>query len=252
MRFVFTLGCVLILIRPATAVDYDKIERNIVKEPAYRTGKPKYALLLFGPEARLRVWVVLDGETLYIDRNGDGDLTGKDERFAKEAECTAIEIPDPDRKTWYTIDRVMTDYSTYSDKARQERARKGIPPGLMVYVSIKGALRYQQYCDIQEMRADPHKAMIAHFHGPLAIGPRTINWKVPDGTVLNTGAEPSELYAVVGTMNAKHGCWVVVRSGEGDQSAFPKGVRPVVEIAFPSANRKGKPVRRKYRLDQFC
>ena len=33
------------------------------------------------PLAKVRVWVVLDGKTVYLDRNGDGDLTGKDERF---------------------------------------------------------------------------------------------------------------------------------------------------------------------------
>jgi hypothetical protein len=52
-----------------TVVDYDKVERRLTKEPAYQTKIPKYALLLFGPKARLRVWVVLDGETLYVDRN---------------------------------------------------------------------------------------------------------------------------------------------------------------------------------------
>src|SRR5262249_17986366 len=38
-------------------------------------GKPAYCLLVFGLEAKTRVWLVLDGDTLYVDRNGNGDLT---------------------------------------------------------------------------------------------------------------------------------------------------------------------------------
>src|SRR5262245_17935923 len=86
MRLIVTVGWALLLTAgQAAAVDYDKVVRRLTKEPAYRTKQPGYALLLFGPDARLAVWVVLDGETLYVDRNGDGDLTGANERFAKEA-----------------------------------------------------------------------------------------------------------------------------------------------------------------------
>src|SRR5262249_8147594 len=60
--------------------DLTKIERTIAKEPAYKS-KPKYCLLVFGPEAKTRVWLVLDGDTLYVDRNGNGDLTETGERF---------------------------------------------------------------------------------------------------------------------------------------------------------------------------
>src|SRR5688572_17957450 len=87
---------------PARAVDYTRVERTTAKEPAYKQA-PRYALLLFGPEAKLRVWVVLDGRAAYIDRNGDGDLTGPTERFADISDCRDVEIADPDGKTRYTI-----------------------------------------------------------------------------------------------------------------------------------------------------
>ena len=102
----------------ASAIDYDKVARPLVKEPAYKTKKPSYALLLFGPEAKLVVWAVLDGETVYIDRNGNGDLTDDGERFATEADCKGVEIVDPDGKTRYVIDRVHTDNTLYSQAAR--------------------------------------------------------------------------------------------------------------------------------------
>src|SRR5262245_59373528 len=58
----------------AVLPDLSKVDRRVV-EPTYRT-KPQYCLLVFGPRAETRVWLVEDGETLYVDRNADGDLTG--------------------------------------------------------------------------------------------------------------------------------------------------------------------------------
>ena len=46
------------------AADLTKIDRSIRKEPPYHTMAPKYCLLAFGPEAKYRIWLVLDGDTL--------------------------------------------------------------------------------------------------------------------------------------------------------------------------------------------
>src|SRR5262245_28720533 len=63
----------------ARGADLSKIDRAIAKEPLYK-GKPEYCLLVFGPEARTRVWLVRDGGVLYVDRNGNGDLTEEGEQ----------------------------------------------------------------------------------------------------------------------------------------------------------------------------
>jgi hypothetical protein len=55
------------------AVDLTTIDRSIRKGPAYQSKAPQYCLLAFGPQARTRVWLVLDGDALYLDRNGNGD-----------------------------------------------------------------------------------------------------------------------------------------------------------------------------------
>src|SRR5437867_2527641 len=70
---------------PSRGADLDlaKINRTIAREPAYRN-RPKYCLLVFGNEAKFRVWLVLDGDVLYVDRNGNGDLTERDERVVPE------------------------------------------------------------------------------------------------------------------------------------------------------------------------
>jgi hypothetical protein len=243
----------LLLTAAAGAVDYDALPRKLAKEPAYQTKKPVYGLLLFGPEAKLAVWVVLDGETLYVDRNGNGDLTDNGEKFAKEADCKMVELTDPDGKTKYVIESIHSDNTSYTPAARKERAEKGIPPSLMVNVGIKGAVEYRQYCDLPELRGDPKAAQLAHFHGPLTAEVRTINWKVPDAMGLRRGAEPVTLPVTIGTMSSKHGCWVVRSCGKEEKScAFPDGVRPVAEVEFPSADPKKPAVKQAFPLDGFC
>ena len=65
---------------PASAADPSEIDRTIAKEPKYQS-KPKYCLLVFGPEARTKVWLVMEGLSLYVDRNANGDLTEPGERL---------------------------------------------------------------------------------------------------------------------------------------------------------------------------
>jgi hypothetical protein len=220
------------------AVDYSKVDRTIKAEPKYQSKAPKYALLLFGREAQVRVWVAMDGETVYLDRNGDSDLTAKDNRFAKSADCKDVEIADPDGKTRY----VITSMGTFPDEAVTH---------LMVSVEIKGPLSYRQYCDAA-LADSPARAPIAHFHGPLTMGPSTINWKVPPKLALVTGEKPTDLPAALGTMSAEHGCWVVVRSHNGMEGAFPKGVSPVVDVEFPPKMPGGAVVKKRYSLAEFC
>lgn len=56
------------------AADLAAIEKTIGSQPTYRT-EPRYCLLIFGAEAKIRVWIVEDERTLYVDRNANGDLT---------------------------------------------------------------------------------------------------------------------------------------------------------------------------------
>jgi len=220
-------------------VDYSKVDRTLSKEPAYKNA-PKYALLLFGKQAKLRVWVVLDGQTLYLDRKADGDLTAKEARFARLDDCRDVAIRDPDGKTTYLIKYL----GLYEDKDH--------PGGLLqVGVEIKGPLAYRQYGG-GELKGSPRAAPIAHFHGPLTIGPRTFDGKVPGELALEAGHEPTGLEVHVGTMSANHGCWVAVRSHDGEKPLFPKGIFPVVDVEFPSKVPGGAPVKRRYQLQKFC
>ncbi len=58
-----------------------EISRSIGKEPKY-TGTPRYCLLALDADAKERVWLVHDGDALYVDRNGNGDLTDECEKIS--------------------------------------------------------------------------------------------------------------------------------------------------------------------------
>src|SRR5262249_26827542 len=68
----------------------------LTREPVYWSKTPKYAVLAFGPKAETRMWLVLDlgydplrekpgdKDSLYLDLNGNGDLTDPAERVPVE------------------------------------------------------------------------------------------------------------------------------------------------------------------------
>lgn len=87
-------------------VDLNGIDRRIGEQPAYVSDQPLYGLVVLGPSAKTRIWMVLDKssegaekyDVLYADLNGDGDLTDPTERVeASTGSFGAMEfrLPDP-------------------------------------------------------------------------------------------------------------------------------------------------------------
>src|SRR5262245_16194099 len=88
---------------PASATDLAKVGRTIAKEPTYKS-RPQYCLLVLGAEAKFRVWLVQDGGALYVDRNGNGDLTEAGKATAwKGNYCNAGLVTDPVSKCRYQL-----------------------------------------------------------------------------------------------------------------------------------------------------
>jgi hypothetical protein len=73
----------------AVPPDLSKIDRHIAREPKYIAEHPLYGLYVFGPQAKTRMWAVLDKssrnaavyDVLYFDRHADGNLTAADDRI---------------------------------------------------------------------------------------------------------------------------------------------------------------------------
>jgi hypothetical protein len=76
-------------------VDYTKVERTIAKAPDFVA--PRYALFVLDLAGKFRVWMVADKSTrdakhhdvLYVDLNGNGDLTEPGERFTGKYDAKA-------------------------------------------------------------------------------------------------------------------------------------------------------------------
>jgi hypothetical protein len=98
MRILTCLPAILCLsIHTANGSDLTTVDRTIAKEPVYQTKAPRYGLLVFGPEAKTRIWLVQDGDTLYVDRSGHGDLT----QPANKVKATPSDWTDLKENTFY-------------------------------------------------------------------------------------------------------------------------------------------------------
>jgi hypothetical protein len=97
MRLILLALAVGVLQEP---FDYSKVDRKIASEPKY-VAAPKYALLLFGPEGKTRMWMAMDKssvdakhyDVLYLDSDGDGKLGEEGERFSESelrSDCIVI------------------------------------------------------------------------------------------------------------------------------------------------------------------
>jgi hypothetical protein len=270
----------------APAADLTKVDRSITTEPAYRSKSPKYGLLVFGPKAETRVWVVLDlaGEpsdpdgsknTLYVDRNGDGDLTAANEKvnctvrkqetivsFAPQpavsyaAHFEAGDIPDKDGKTRHA--GLTIDVESYVQRYRP------------VSVSVKANGTNDQFAGGQLLAfADrPADAPVIHFAGPLTMRVAMENGRlfVPinydeksdaakwyaehppryEESALVRG-ESRLLVAQIGTPGLGRGTFATLSAG-----IPPADLHAVAEIEFQTADPKATPIRVKVDLDKRC
>jgi hypothetical protein len=234
-----------VLLALALSADLSKIDRSIKKEPVY-AGKPKYCLLVFGPEAKTKVWLALDGETLYVDRNGDGDLTGADEK---------VKLPamEPQKGEWAAATRdaeigsVREGKLTHTDLTLfQARPREGFVPKTPdekdvarilegnfkddvfgVQVRIQGARRFKQSAvadatGVLRFAAAAKDAPVIHFNGPWSMG-------LLAGQKVVLGDKPADLKGCVGTPGLGKGTFATTVY----EGLIPADAHPVAEITFP-------------------
>jgi hypothetical protein len=241
----------LLLIPPQVfAVDLTKIERVIVKEPAYQ-GKPRYCLLVLGLKAERRIWIIQDGNTLYADCNSNGDLTEADERFEQKGPLKGALPNDPIKVGWllpvvwpkesqikqglyvvatgqdgmlgailFTDRRMWEDYGLKPEFAINQQAWCGLTPSDM-----------------------PARAPMVHLAGPLTFAHEEANYDMK-ASLSRTG--PQELRVNIGTpgLGTRTFAWIQFE-------ALPKEIHPIAEIEFP-AKGDGKPIRVTCVLDKRC
>lgn len=240
------LAIVLATIAPVNAADLAKIDRTIAKEPVYKN-KPKYCLFVFGPEAAFRVWTVLDGDVLYVDRNGNGDLTDEDEKILPQKS----EQPNSQNLS-FTV-KSLSDGTLVHNNLRMSVVKKTDQTCTIdMYVEVQlpgfqggatdGRVEHTAGADPSGTLAfadSPKDASIVHFGGPLQlelIEKQTL--KVNRGHDLRLG---------IGTIGVGVGSFGFI--GEGQ--VIPKGAFPKVEITFAAKDGQ-PPAKTLYELKERC
>jgi hypothetical protein len=133
-------ACVLLtaaLGRAGDGPDLRQVDRRAPKEPAYNSTQPLCGLLVFGPEAKARIWMVLDRsrpdagpyDVLYADLDADGGLTGPAERLVGRVEGNSVRFRLPDLKDPAT-GAVHTNFTA--------RVTGGDNPTVMVSLAWRG------------------------------------------------------------------------------------------------------------------
>lgn len=182
-------AAILLLASSALATDLSKVERKIAKAPAFQSATQFYALLVLGPEAKQRIWFVVDGLELFVDRNGNGDLTEKGEQIGAErgprgagsfTTTRAWKLPrlaasDRYRDIEVKVSLVNKSWKPKPDASNRlhmERFMKFIRaveyPNLSgIQINIDG--KRTQFCNTL-FSTKPATAPILHMDGPLTLG----------------------------------------------------------------------------------
>jgi hypothetical protein len=246
----------------AHAADLTRIDRTIRKEPAYK-GKPRYCLLAFGPEAKTHVWLVQDGDVLYVDRNGNGDLTDAGERVAlknSSKDFRSFEAGDVRDGALTHTGLVVTQMRAtedYAGNAKEYARIKGRGaeawiwtvrvsaerpaddtrklPKKISYVVNGDGLGFLVFAE------RPQDAPVIHFNGPWTLGLQDIKQRLVAG-------RKSMLQIGVGTQGVGPGTFSFVLYPD----TIPATAYPVAEITFPAKSPDAKPITQRFTLTERC
>jgi hypothetical protein len=244
------------------AVDLAQIDRSIVKEPRY-VGTPHYALIVVGPRAEHRSWLVMDGdETLYFDRNGNGDLTEPEDHIGLDAEATekmhvagesthsGMNVFDLGKVSgvalrfdYWVRNRGFVPADQRLRKIMQEREANDWENGTLWRLAAKGG----QAQNPVVLAARPVDAQILHLDGPLTFG---LKWG--EIQVLQPWPKTTIFDVHIGTpalppRNCNHRLFSPLTEME-----IPRNVHPRATFEFPPKLPGSGPVVRTVELDLRC
>ena len=249
----------------AGAADLSKVERRLIKEPAYQSGSPRYALLVIGPGAKDRVWIVKDGDTLYVDRNGNGDLTDPGEKIAakkgsgKDGSMYEVEDLNVGGKKHYRLRVIVLPLKAFLS------SEFGKAPGLAAAVA-KDPTGESMMLTL-EITA-PHlvsKGLVTAVVGPVDVnGPLVLAKKPADAPVIHFGGplavsflhetpslrrnRSTECTLTVGTPGLGTGTF----SSIAYEGVIPESLNPTMEVTYSSAKPGSPPVKTLYELKERC
>lgn len=199
----------------ASAADLTKIDRKLAKEPAYTSGKVRYCLAVFGADADKRLWIAADGRNLYVDLNGNGDLTDKNEKLRLAGEGALQEV---------SLDKERTLRITVEDDE--------------FWLVYSGDGVHTQYAG-PKPAAKVAEACIVHFAGPLTLR--------LDDEELDTAEDEPLLYARLGTPGLGEGTFASI-----SYSKVPGDAHPAAEMELPAKDGSAKSLTVRVTLNERC
>lgn len=210
--------------------ELSQIPRTIGKQPHY-AGTPGYCLLLVGEPSPQRIWLVLDGDTLYVDRNADGDLTdpGKQVHAAMGSDLGG------------KLFKAGTIGVPAAGKPRAQLTVECTDGIIEVTVLFEGGYQQAAFADAGgrlKFSAKPADAPIIHFGGPLSL-------RVNKTTVLRRG-RTSPLYVCIGAPGLGAGTFATVL-----YSGLPNDGHAVAEIEIAGGD-NSKSVTQRVSLEERC
>jgi hypothetical protein len=210
------------LTTPAGAADLSKLDRTPPKdEPKYATKDPRYCLLVFGPEARTRVWLVRDGDVMHTHASPDGKAPAKWRQARHQYSTFAL------GDVWEEGGKVCHRNLLYRDTPRGPRLFLGHDDKLWSSGrDPRGKL---------ELAAKASDAPVVHFAGPLTLD------LFYNQRPLRTG-QTVDLSVVVGTPGVGAGTFAVMHC-----DYYPKNAWPTAVIEHPRKG-GGTPVVARVRL----
>ena len=211
---------------------FSSIDRTILREPEYEI-KPGYCLLVFGPKFETQVWLVADGETIYVDRNANGDLTDDGETLLPQSGSGS------GNRHYEKTDLVPADglqeHTQFTIGCYQTNEKK-----IHHFIKVKVNGEIQQYAGWRPIFSNsPESAKILQFGGKFAPQPLRKHQ-------LSLTEDDQELHLSFFTKG--HGLNSNTMLG---YSAVPESTIPIAEIEWPSAD-SAVPIRTEVQLTQRC
>jgi hypothetical protein len=263
MRRLTASAILLLVASSVSAADLSKVDRTIRNEPRY-VGKPEYCLLVFGPDARERVWVVRDGDTLYVDKNGNGDLTESGKKFSGEKDSWS---------TTFHAGTLRIGKSEHRNLVVRSQQLSKYGPEVTEMPSAAAALKKNRQVEFMAVSAEiewpgltgggddgrvacfarldsggpllpgasPKDAPIVHFGGPLTIRPEV------DRPTLFRGV-PHDLMLTVGTPGLGPGTFASLAYNK----LIPESAYIVVDAELPASQTGAPLIRAKFELRERC
>jgi hypothetical protein len=201
--------------------DLSRIDRTIRKEPSY-SNKPCYCLLAFGAEARTCIWLVQDGDKIYVDRNANRDLTERGEMIQSNP-TRELNSSYKDRK--YEVGALTPDDKTgpHADFEISAYSENNGPWNYVLKLKVNGKI--QQFAGWRPIFKDsPKEAAVLHFGGPIVVQPLRYQ-------TFSLSEKKPELHIRFATPGL--GEFSMVSLG---YEAIPQSVEPVALIKWPGTD----------------